>query len=185
VSRMPVSPFPGALAVLAPAAIWLTAAGLVPHLPATAPQGTAFLAAAALHASWLGGVAARRAWATAAVAFWVCYPLCRDGIAIAAPGLAGFCPALLLESLLLCLTLALRPPASWPERLARWRRARAASTAQLLLADGLAPWAADTARRLFSGRAIHAQPVERALFAAEMEDAGAVASTLPMLRRSP
>jgi hypothetical protein len=182
---MLVSPFFWALAFLTPAAVWLTAAGLVPHLPATSPTGTAFLAAAALHASWLGGVAARRAWAAAAVAFWVCYPLCRDGIAIAAPGLAGFCPALLLESLLLCLTLALRPPSSWPDRLARWRRARAGITAQLLLADGLAPWAGDAVRRLFSGRAIHTQPVERALFAAEMEDAGAVASALPVLRRNP
>ena len=100
-----------------------------------------FVVGFALHASWIVPTISRSGNLALPVLCWFA------SVSLATEGMAGlyfadsdFRSAVLLEGVCLLLALAISPPEPWPDRLARWRRTRAAILTQLRMGLGILPW---------------------------------------------
>lgn len=161
------------LVVLTACATYITAGGLdLVTASADTPRAwlVALVLALALHMAWILGAIERTAIGLIVVCWPISVTLCARGFHIAGLTAHPLSTALLLEIILLLSALALTPRASWAERLARWRRARAAIDVQLKMSDGLLPWIRRAAGAMVAGQA--ATPVSMTLrrMTAELAD---------------
>ncbi len=117
------------------------------------PLGLEYVASGALQLGWMTCAARGRAPVLTGVGFVTSVSLCRDGFRTFQRGEAPWTAAVLIESLVLLVALALRSPVGLAERLRRWRRARDEMALQIRMGDGLLPWARDCVARLIAGRA--------------------------------
>jgi hypothetical protein len=160
---------------LVPAAVYAGGVGLAMTLPAPLWAGLAI--SAGLHAAWLLA-AVERSLLLLALG-WLC--CCRFAAAGNAFGTFG---AFLLQVLLLLLAFGVRPGVPVAQRLASYRRTRTAIQAQLMMADGLCPWFRLCARQLFNGKSEHKdQTMDRAMFLAELEDAGRTSTAINVIEK--
>ncbi|HLJ48955.1 MAG TPA: hypothetical protein VKU01_23225 [Bryobacteraceae bacterium] len=179
------SPFLWPLIALAPPIAIIAGIGLAAQLPWRIAPLAGILVSVALHACWLLACVHRRGWVLAVVSFILSLRSFSVGLPITCPSLACTGAGLIGESLLALLALAPERSENWAARLARWRRARAAVTAEILLADGLAPWARAAFTHLLHGQTGDRQPLDRALLAAEISDAESTAATFSKYYGSP
>jgi hypothetical protein len=164
-----------ALLVLASPPVYLAglgaAAGWVAHAGAPSAGLPAQFFSTALHLGWITAAIRRRAAAVMLLCFPLSVWLCRQGLSAARGAGAGWWAALCLEAIPLTLAWSFAPASSWADRLARWRRARAATNAQLHMGPGLWPWLRDSVRQLFFGIPDRAAGAGHQRFLAELADA--------------
>lgn len=92
---------------------------------------------AALHMGWSLSAGYRRAMLVTVVTWPVSVYFCRRGFDPMQAGLQSYTCAFFLEAIPLIMALSLASRSPWADRLARWRRARSAITAQLYMGEGL------------------------------------------------
>jgi len=156
---------PTYLAGLGAAACWAAHRGM----PSVGLPAEFF--SAALHLGWIAAASRHQATTVLLACFPFSVWLCRQGWALAQGEGAGWWAALCLESIPLALAWSFTPAPSWADRLARWRRARAAVSAQLHMGPGLVPWLRDTVRQLFCGAPDRAIGTAHQRFLAELAEA--------------
>lgn len=156
---------PTYLAGLGAAACWAVHRGM----PSVGLPAQFF--SAALHLGWIAAASRRHASAVMLVCFPLSVWLCRQGWALAQGEGAGWWAALCLEAIPLALAWSFTPAPSWSDRFARYRRARAAVSAQLHMGPGLVPWLRDTVRQLFCGAPDRAIGTAHQRFLAELAEA--------------
>jgi hypothetical protein len=109
--------------------------------------------AAAMHAAWILPATLRRQPVVVGLAGLVTWSFCRDGLVASGFQAGAWSYAVVLEGLILALALGHSESATWPDRLARWRRARERMATELRIAEGLVPWGRTTVVHFLHGRA--------------------------------
>ena len=134
----------------------VTAKPLAACLPlvvdSTLASGVSVSIALALHLVWIVPALRRTNPILVGVSWLVTMYLTAGGFAVLTetqPTTA----APVLDTLILGLALAHTPAASWPDRLARWRRSRERIATELRMGDGLIPWLRSIASRITHGEA--------------------------------
>jgi hypothetical protein len=156
---------PTYLAGLGAAACWAARRGM----PSVGLPAQFF--SAALHLGWIAAASRHQASAVMLVCFPLSVWLCRQGWALVQGEGVGWWAALCLEAIPLALAWSFTSAPSWADRFARYRRARAALSAQLHMGPGLFPWLRDSARQFFSGAPDRAAGAGHQRFLAELADA--------------
>jgi hypothetical protein len=167
------------LVTIAALASYTSAPPLSARWLASAPPGSAFLAAAAAHTVWIVSTVQRRNVILRIAAWLICLRLASEGITISTDYPGEF-PALALELLLLLAAMSAAPVIPLAEQLGAWRRARESAMAQLALTDGILPWVAAFSRRFLANRTdphTASARLDRAQIVAELEDAEELASS--------
>jgi hypothetical protein len=109
--------------------------------------------ALAVQAAWILAAATRRHAGLAIVGWLTSVWLCAGGLTEAGFRTGATSLAVLLQVLGLFIARTAIDPSPWPDRLARWRRARQRVVTELRMGEGLLPWVRTTLSRLWVGQA--------------------------------